>query len=72
MLHYRDQHKGDDDCVKDFWNGCVVVHVCDNFGDLEMMNAQLVPSSKESTYYICGSSGAFGKGILEYIIYYLD
>jgi len=44
MLHYRDQRKGDDDYVKDFWSGCVAVHVCDNFGDLEMMNAQHVPS----------------------------
>ncbi len=27
---------------------------------------------KESIYYICGSSGAFGKGILENKIYYLN
>ncbi len=44
MYFYKDQHKGDDDCVKDFQNGCVTAHVCDNFGDLEMMSAQHVPS----------------------------
>jgi hypothetical protein len=25
MFFYRDKHKGKDDCVKDFWSGCVVV-----------------------------------------------
>jgi len=27
MFFYRDQHKGDDDYVKDFWSGCVAAHV---------------------------------------------
>jgi len=44
--------------------------MCDNFGDLEMMSAQSVPSERESTCYICRSSMIFGKWILEkeYII----
>jgi len=54
-------------------SGMVVWQVkCDNFGDLEMMNAQSVPSYGENTSCICGSFGAFGKGILENRIYYLD
>jgi hypothetical protein len=43
MFFYRDQHKGEDDSVKDFWSGCVGA-MCDNFGDFEMMSKQSVPS----------------------------
>jgi len=46
--------------------------MCDNFGDLEMMSVQFVPSSRDSTCCICGSSRVFGKGILDNIIYYLE
>jgi len=62
MLHYRDQHKGDDDCAKDFWNGCVVVHVCDNFGDPETMNAQLVHLQKRVPTTSVGVPGLLGRG----------
>jgi hypothetical protein len=46
--------------------------MCDDFGDLEMMSAQCVPSWRENTYYICGTSRAFGKGILDNRIYYIS
>jgi hypothetical protein len=38
----RDQHKGDDECVKDLWSGCVVL-MFDDLGDFEL-NVQFVSS----------------------------
>ncbi len=32
MFFYRDKHKGNDDCVKDLWSGCVAVHVRELWG----------------------------------------
>jgi hypothetical protein len=43
--------------------------MCDNFGDLEMMNVQSIPSGKKNTCCICGASGFLGRGYwkIEYI-----
>ncbi len=43
MFFYRDEYKGEDDCVKDFQSGCWQL-MCDNFVDHEMMSAQSSPS----------------------------
>jgi hypothetical protein len=46
--------------------------MCANFGNLEIMSAQFVAFEEENTCCICGSFEAFGKGILDNRIYYLD
>jgi hypothetical protein len=34
MVFFKDQHKGHDECVKDFWNGCCGSSMFDGLGVL--------------------------------------
>jgi hypothetical protein len=65
MFFFRDQHKGDDECVKDFWSGCVATHVWWLWGSWNDEWAMCFILRREYLLH-CGSSGGFGnKGILE-------
>jgi hypothetical protein len=73
VLHvfFKDQHMGDDECVKDFWSGCVVAHVSWLWGSWDDECAMCFILRRKYLLH-CGSSRASGnKGILKNIIDYI-
>jgi len=69
MFFFGDQHKGNDECVKDFWNGCCDSSMFDGLRIISWMCNVLILRREYLLHR--GSFEGFGNnGILENIIDY--
>jgi hypothetical protein len=69
VFFFLDQHKGDDECVKDFSSGCCASSLFDGLGILNWVCIVFI--LKKEYFLNSGSFGDFGnKGILESVIDY--
>ncbi len=67
MFFWKDQHKEDDECVKDFWSGCCGSTIFASLGVLSWMYNVFI--MKRGYLLDNGSFEDFGnKGILESVI----